>query len=193
MPAGPIRLEAGDTMAYDVFLSYQSGDRKSVMVVQRLLEARGLSAFIDREHLLAGLPWPQALEEALGSVRGVLVFVGERGGGDGLALWQKRETWFALDRQVQEERSGRTFPVIPVLLPGARIDAGFLFMNAWVDLRGTIDDPSAIDIIVQTVHGAANSQRRPGALALCPYRALEAFREEDAPVFFGREAFVSDL
>src|ERR671919_286236 len=101
--------------AYDIFLSYHSPDRGSVHTVRQLLEARRIATFFDREDLVAGLPWPHALEDALRSVRAVAVFLGP----DGLGLWQKREMGFALDRQVQEEKAGRVFPVIPVLLPGA--------------------------------------------------------------------------
>ena len=36
--------------------------------------------------------------------------------------------WFALDRQVREEKEGRPFPVIPVLLHGADLTPSFLFL-----------------------------------------------------------------
>jgi hypothetical protein len=51
----------------------------------------------------------------------------------------QRELWFALDRQVREEKEGRAFPVIPVLLKGADLTPGFLFLNTWVDLRRELD------------------------------------------------------
>ena len=46
-------------------LSYHSPDHGSVHTIQQLLEARGIATFLDRENLVAGLPWPHALEEAL--------------------------------------------------------------------------------------------------------------------------------
>ncbi|MBV8674703.1 MAG: toll/interleukin-1 receptor domain-containing protein, partial [Acidobacteriaceae bacterium] len=85
-----------------LFLSYNSVDRSSVVAVQKLLEARGITTFLDRDQLTPGLPWPVFLEEALRSVRAVAVFLGRDLGG-----WQKREMWFALDRQVREEKGGR--------------------------------------------------------------------------------------
>jgi len=100
--------------AVQVFLSYNSADRQAVVAVQKLLEARGIRTFLDRHNLVPGLPWPQALEEGLRGARAVAVFIGRELGG-----WQKREIWFALDRQVREEKQGRVFPVIPVLVPGA--------------------------------------------------------------------------
>ena len=48
---------------------------------------------------------PQALEQALRAVNGVAVFIGCELGG-----WQKREMWFALDRQVREEKEGGRKP-----------------------------------------------------------------------------------
>jgi hypothetical protein len=84
-----------------LFLSYNSVDRVSVLAVQKLLAARGITTFLDRDQLVPGLPWPAALEQGLHDVRAVAVFIGRELGG-----WQKREMWFALDRQVREERQG---------------------------------------------------------------------------------------
>src|SRR5271165_324498 len=117
-----------------LFLSYNSIDRPSVVAVQKLLEARGIKTFFDRDQLVPGLPWPQALEEALRGVCAVAVFIGRELGG-----WQKREMWFALDRQVREEKQGHPFPVIPVLLHGADLTPSFLFLNTWIDLRRGLD------------------------------------------------------
>jgi hypothetical protein len=121
-----------------LFLSYNSADRTSVVAVQKLLEARGITTFLDRDNLVAGLLWPHALEQGLRRVRGVAVFIG----GD-LGARQKREMWFALDRQVREEKQGRAFPVIPVLLPGADLTPSSLFKNTWIDLRGGLDSIAA--------------------------------------------------
>ena len=48
-----------------LFLSYNSVDRSSVIAVQKLLEARGIKTFLDRDRLAPGLPWPAALEGGL--------------------------------------------------------------------------------------------------------------------------------
>ena len=88
-----------------LFLSYNSADRTSVIAVQKLLQARGITTFLDQDNLVSGLAWPQALEQALRAVDAVAVFIA-------------RELWFALDTQVREEKEGRAFPVIPVLPEG---------------------------------------------------------------------------
>ena len=51
--------------AAQIFLSYNSGDRTAVLAVQKLLKGRGITTFLDRDDLVAGLPWPDALETLL--------------------------------------------------------------------------------------------------------------------------------
>lgn len=178
--------------APDLFLSYNSADRESVVAVQKLLALRGISTFLDRRQLAPGLPWPSALEGGLRGVRAVAVFIGRE-----LGAWQKREMYFALDRQVREEKQGHPFPVIPVLLPGADITPSFLFLNTWIDLRSGIDVAVAEPLeaferaVATTVAATASAPER--TVLFCPYRGLEAFREEDAAFFAGRTAFASEL
>lgn len=173
----------------NLFLSYHRSDGEAVLAVQRLLRSRGIGTFLDRDQLVAGMPWPQALEQALRDARAVAVFIGP----GGLGLWQKREMGYALDRQVQEEGAGRPFPVIPVLLPGADITAGFLFLNTWVDLRGDLADSEALALLARGVEGGAAAAPLRELEPLCPYRGLHPFREEDAAFFLGREAFSQRL
>jgi WD40 repeat protein len=172
----------------DLFLSYHRADRDSVGVIRRLLAARGVSVFLDIENLVAGRPWPVALEEALSSARGVAVCLGREIGG-----WQKREIGFALDRQVHEEQAGREFPVIPLLLPEADLSPSFLFLNTWIDLRTDPASPEGIDAIERALTTARPETAHLAADSVCPYRGLRPFREEDAAFFVGREAFVGRL
>jgi WD40 repeat protein len=173
----------------DLFLSYHVADRESVLAVRDHLRARGITTFLDRDNLPPGWPWPQALEEALRSARAVAVFLGP----GGLGPWQKREVAFALDRQGQEEKAGTAFPVVPVLLPNADLTPGFLFLNTLLDLRQDVHDASVLDRLVEAVRGAQLPPADDAGIPLCPYRGLRAFREEDAGLFFGREAFQSRL
>ena len=173
----------------DLFLSYHNPDQEAVATIKQLLQEQGLSTFLDRDHLVPGMPWPQALEDALHSARAVAVFLGQ----EGLGLWVKREMGLALDRQVQEEREGRSFPVIPVLLPGADPTPGFLFLNTWVDLRQNPTDPEALEAIVQAVRGNPKDPPPEPLVPFCPYRGLRAFHEEHAAFFCGRTAFIDQL
>ena len=101
----------------------------------------------------------------------------------------------ALDRQARAQGEGKSFPVIPVLLPGADPRASFLFLNTWVDLRGGIDDKEAIDRLVKAVRdpSEAAESEKPEYPDICPYRGLEPFRRQDEPFFFGREEFSDQL
>ena len=175
---------------YDVFLSYNSQDKSAVERMAQSLRNRSLEPFLDRWYLRPGLSWPQKLEEALRTCRAVAVFLGPYG----LGGWQAREMYLALERQKQEP----LFPVIPILLPNADPALSFLTLNTWVDLRGGIDDPVGLEILTKAIRGEPPGpelqERITAALAtVCPYRGLRAFREEDAPFFFGRGAFADQL
>ena len=182
----------------ELFLSYSSADQTSVMAVQKLLKARGITTFLDRDNLVSGVAWPQALEQALRAVDGVAVFIGCELGG-----WQKREMWFALDRQVREEKEGRSFPVIPVLLQGADLTPGFLFLNTWIDLRRGLDGVftaealNAFERAIKATEPVRHCEDSAAGVveraAICPYRGLQVFREEDAAFFVGRKALAEQL
>jgi len=104
--------------ASNLFLSYNSADRQSVLTIRSLLQEKGISTFLDRDNLVPGLPWLEALQEAIEKSKAVAVFIG----GEGLGVWQKREMALALDRQARAEKTSYKFPVIPILLPQADIE-----------------------------------------------------------------------
>lgn len=65
-----------------------------------------------------------------------------------------------------------------------------------VCLRQGIDDPKALRKLIRAVRGepplAEDVSPDPRSV-VCPYRGLEAFREEDASFFFGREDLIERL
>ncbi|HVG64070.1 MAG TPA: hypothetical protein VNA24_36240 [Hyalangium sp.] len=65
----------------------------------------------------------------------------------------------------------------------------------WVDLRRGLQDEGALEVLARALDGGASTSPAPPAVpaGLCPYRGLHAFREEDSPLFFGREDFASTL
>jgi hypothetical protein len=180
-----------DADSIDLFLSYNSSDREPVQSFREILQTSHVSTFFDRENLYPGVPWFDALQDALSKVSAVAVFVGKQG----LGVWQKREMVLALDRQAKEEKLGHSFPVIPILLPNADLSVapGFLLLNTFIDLRSSLNNPAALDTLVHAIKGGALLSPSQPPVALCPYRALRSFREEDAPLFFGREAFAEGL
>ena len=176
--------------SYDLFLSYHRGDHQQVEPIARALRERGLGVFLDRWYLVPGKPWPQALEQALGRCRAVAVFVGSAGFGN----WQQREKYLALDRQGRDS----TFPVIPVLLPGAESPLEFLSLNTWVDFAAGADDALALDTLAAAARGQPPGPElaervRATRAEICPFRGLRYFREEDAPFFFGRDKYSEEL
>ena len=178
----------GDTKTHDVFVSYDSRDRARVEPVAQALEGEGLSVFVDQWYLAPGQSWRRGLEEAMRASRAVAVFVGAQA--DGLGRWQLREVDLALDLQAQDPE----LAVVPVLLPGADPPLGFLSMNTMVDLREGPPGSEAVHALAGAVRGRLPRSEELAALeAASPYRGLRPFREEDAPFFFGREAFTETL
>jgi WD40 repeat protein len=175
---------------YDVFLSYQRRDATRVKALARALRKHRIEPFLGLCGPPVGLPWVPALESALSRARAVGVCIGP---GD-LGPWQQREVHLALNRQAREP----TFPVIPILLPGADPVLGFLGQNTWIDLREAPDDRQ---LIAALAHGIRGEPPDPGirdhvgrtVAGVSPYRGLQYFREEDAPFFFGRSAAVEQL
>lgn len=176
---------------YDLFLSYDSRDFAIVESFAGELRERGLSVFLDRWYIPLGTPWPQVLESTLQSCRAVAVVLGTHG----MGTWQMREVNLALVRQSREPG----FPVIPLRLPGAADPPlSFLSLNHWVDLNDNPVDPLLLEVLIAAVRGEPpgpelRDRARAAMGSICPYRGLKAFREEDAPFFFGRDVFVDRL
>ena len=175
---------------YDVFFSYNSQDSSAVQAIARTAQQRGLTVYLDRWYLVPGRPWYEGLEQALSACRAVAVFLGP----SGMGRWQQPEAYLSLERQTRTP----DFGVVPVLLPGADPALGFLSLNTWVDLRSGLEDPVSVGLLEAAVRGLPPGpdlrERVATTMAtICPYRGLRPFREEDAPVFFGREPFTDLL
>jgi energy-coupling factor transporter ATP-binding protein EcfA2 len=167
---------------YDVFVSYSRADWRHAAEIDSVLRAKGLRSFFDRRNLAPGLPWVRALEQAIGAAKAVIMLIGPRG----LGNTQQYERELALVHQSRDP----AFPVVPVILPETGPDRPFDFLNllTWVDFSHVAkvsDAPDELARLLAAVHGAPS----PGNVvreAVCPYRGLDAFREEDAAFFFGR-------
>jgi WD40 repeat protein len=175
---------------FDLFLSYNRNDASIAQRLVQVLRSRGLKVFFDRDYLTPGQAWPALLEKHLRACRAVAICLGP----EGLGPWQQREQYVALDRQVQE----RDFPVIPLLLPGAKDPPlGFLRLSVWVDLKAGVEDWPTLNLLERAIRGQAPSPDDIGLpdprASICPYRGLEPFREEDKAFFVGREEFTRTL
>jgi formylglycine-generating enzyme required for sulfatase activity/energy-coupling factor transporter ATP-binding protein EcfA2 len=179
---------------HDIFLSYNRRDAAAVERLAGALEERELSVFKDDWYLQPGAYWPSALERKLNSCAAIVVAIGRHG----LGPWQQREVVAALDRHDRAKKAGEPAPpVLPLLLEdGSDKQAGltFLMQNVWVEGW----DPRAADLIKGALDGTPPielySKNYPDPRrAICPYRGLQVFREEDAAFYFGREPDVDAL
>jgi energy-coupling factor transporter ATP-binding protein EcfA2 len=171
---------ADDT--YDVFVSYSRADGRHAAEIDSVLRDKGLKTFFDRRNLAAGLPWVRALEQAIGAAKAVIVLIGPRG----LGNTQQYERELALVRQTRDP----AFPVVPVILPETTTDPPFDFLRVltWIDFSPVArvsDAPDVLQQLLTAIRGGATAAEGTRE-AICPYRGLDAFREEDAAFFFGR-------
>jgi energy-coupling factor transporter ATP-binding protein EcfA2 len=179
-----------DCGAYDVFLSYAHSDRAAAAELNGWLAVQGVSTFFDRNKLRPGIPWMTALEEAIATSKAAAILIGPHG----LGNTQQYEREFAL---VQQARSpDRSFPVIPVLMPGCDSPpTGFLELQTWVEFAketGVLQQAQVLEMLRAAVRGEdiAPSDIRA---TICPYRGLEPFREEDKEFYCGREGASAEL
>ena len=170
---------------FDVFLSYNSADRAAVTRIAERLRQENLDPWLDRWNLAPGERWQHGLVEGLTSSKACAVMVGPSGLGD----WAREELAVAQDRAAKD----RDFRLFLVLLPGAPDpfdpSLAFLTTRTWIDLRKGVADPDGFQDLISAITGVA---RRPPAIteeaaAVCPYRGLEFFDEEQSEFFYGRE------
>lgn len=150
---------------FDLFLSYNSLDRETVLQIAAHLKSRDLHPWLDVEELRPGLPWQDGLEEAMKTTRAAAVCLG----GHGKGSWQKPEIRACLGQMVE-----RGLPVIPVLLPGApeNPDLGlFLKDNTWVDLRNGLTE-EGLDRLYWGITGRRPEPRPHAPLAGPPLHNL---------------------
>jgi hypothetical protein len=122
-------------VSYDVFLCYNSKDRRHVAAIAQRLRERGIRPWFDIWEIPPGARWQKELEKHLILIRSAAVFIGPKGTGP----WQELEVESML---LHLARRGR--PIIPVILDGRRGRPRLpAFLNLWhvVDMRERDPDP----------------------------------------------------
>ena len=120
---------------FDVFMCHNSEDKDAIRQMNLHLQKSNIRTWLDEEQLPPGRLWQELLEEQIGVIKTVAVFVGD----SGLGPWQNIEI-----RAFLQEFIRRRCPVIPVILPECtNVPALPLFLNqlTWVDFRKTTPDP----------------------------------------------------
>ena len=175
---------------FDVFLSHASPDKPLVEVLGKRLMAENLRPWLDKWNLIPGEPWQPQIELALADCIACAVFIGSGDRGP----WHEEELRTAIRRRV--ERREQAFRVIPVLLPGAKRTElpDFLTATTWVEFRD-LDDTEAFDRLLCGIRGIEPGLGKQGAVyeGRNPYRGLELFDVNDAPLFFGRQELTGRL
>jgi WD40 repeat protein len=168
---------------YDVAILRAEGDASAAREIAARLEDAGLQPLIPEGG-------PRVAAEGVGASSACVVLVGREGLGD----------WAREGLAAAKELSGRdrAFRKVLALLPGGPepVDPSLAFLatNPWIDLRAGVVDPQGVDDLIRVLRGADVGPGLVTAPAdVSPYRGLEAFREEDADLFFGREEDVSRL
>jgi formylglycine-generating enzyme required for sulfatase activity len=95
---------------FDVFLCHNSEDKPFIRSIAQQLRAHNLTPWLDEEQLMPGRDWLDILEQDIGRIKTVAVFVGKAGVGP----WQRREISTFLREFVELGT-----PVMPVLLANA--------------------------------------------------------------------------
>ena len=162
------------------FLSYHSPDEKPAAGLKSAIQGKdpALEVFFAPTHLRAGGAWTAQLAEELKKADAFILLIGKHGVGK----WQVPEYDEALDRWV---KSGRTFPLIVVLLEGETAPGlPFLRQLHWI----VTPDPASEKDIARIFDAALGRGAATPELwrHASPYRGLEAMEEKDSDFFFGR-------
>ncbi len=178
---------------FDIFLSHNSADKPAVESIAHKLKSAGLEPWLDKWYLVPGKTFQTGLADALRNSAACAVFIGPKGVGD----WSREEVLVAQDRAAKEAG----YRLIPILLPGVDDPLDYsklppsLTQRTWVDFRVGLDDERPLRLLINAIRG-----KPPGPDVAhkqtddtCPYQGLEAFDEEHAEFFFGREQDVQRL
>jgi DNA-binding beta-propeller fold protein YncE len=178
---------------FDVFLSHNSRDKATVERIAEKLARAGLEPWLDKWRLTPGRRWQDELAEGLAASSACAVFIGP----EDVGAWEREELGVALDRAAKDP----SFRLFLVLLPGlaepfeASALSPFLSTRTWVDFRGGLADTRAFQALVNATKGLPLGPEKPiePREDVTPYRGLQAFDEEHAEFFFGRDADVQRL
>lgn len=136
------KIETGD---YDVFLCYNSTDKRTVVAVAERLRDRGILPWLDVWEIQPGVRWQPELRRRLKTMKSAAVFLGPKGPGP----WQQLEVEAMLG-----QLGKRSCPVIPVILEGRRGQPrlpGFLNLLHVVDMR--VSDPDPFEQLIWGITG----------------------------------------
>ena len=153
--------------AFDVFLSYNSRDRRQVERIARHLQQRDIVPWFDRWSLTPGGAWQDEISDGLRHSAACAVFVGP----DDLGDWSRMEMSVALNR-AGDEPGFRLFPVLlPGLDPFEPTDLPpLLVTRTWVDMRDGPESESSLRTLINAVLGVPFGSGSPPTPTCSPAR-----------------------
>jgi WD40 repeat protein len=178
---------------FDVFLSHNSREKPVVERIAEKLKREGFEPWLDKWCLTPAGDWQDELATGLRASQACAVFIGP----SGIGSWEDLEYKLATDRMAKD----RAFRVFLVLLPGLPepFDTSalppFLSTRTWIDLRKGIEDTRAFQSLIHGIKGLPLGPERAiePRNDISPYRGLQAFDEDHAEFFFGRDGDIQRL
>jgi formylglycine-generating enzyme required for sulfatase activity len=170
------------TSEYDVFVSYSRNDLQEAANLRLQLTKHGLSVFKDNESLREGELWLDRLQDEVDACGAFVVLIGR----DGVRRWIGAETQAALNRHFGPHHDARRLPIFPILLGETEPDTlpAFLRLFQAVPWNGEAPLPERLlDQIRERAIVADDATRFEG----CPFVGLDAYRMDQAQLFFGRQ------
>ncbi|AGA91583.1 hypothetical protein Thimo_2883 [Thioflavicoccus mobilis 8321] len=165
-----------------VFLSYSRNDLQAAEHLHAQLEQSGVSVFKDDASIREGDQWLTRLQDAVVGCSGFVVLIGR----DGVSRWIGAETQVALIRYFGPHDETERLPIFPVLLGAVRSDSLPAFLQLF---QVTTWDGQAA--LAPTLLEQIRRRRLVASAEVpfegCPYVGLDAFRTDQARLFFGRQ------
>jgi small GTP-binding protein len=143
---------------FDTFLAYNSLDSSSVAALSEQLRDFGINPWLDRDQIPPGRWFQDVLQEAIGKSGSAVICLGRAG----LGRWQELEL-----RSFVEECVERKIPVIPLLLPGAKIPATARFLKQFefVRFKESMDEKEPLSRLVWGITGDNSGSTRQDIVA----------------------------
>ncbi len=167
---------------FDVFLSYSRNDLDAAALLRTQLERAGLGVFKDDKSIREGDLWLDKLQAAVDGCGAFVVLVGR----DGVRRWIGAETQAALGRHFGPHADAERLPIFPILLGDTRPETLPAFLRLFQATRWPGDTPLP-DTLIESIRCKRILADTAASFEGCPFVGLDAFRIDQANLFFGRQ------
>ena len=165
-----------------IFLSYSRNDLQAAASLRTQMERCGLNVFKDDASIRASDQWLTLLQRAVGGCGAFVVLVGR----DGVSRWIAAETEVALIRYFGPRNDAERLPIFPILLGEVGPDSLPAFLQLFQATPWNGEDPLPEPVLEQ-IRTRRLLARDEVPFDGCPFVGLDAFRIDQANLFFGRQ------